>query len=183
MQSVRVAILADTHGFLDPRIAEVVAGCDHAVHAGDIGGRAVVQSLRPRGRVLLVAGNNDTPRHWPTADQDLLEALPEKASLALPGGLLVVEHGHRVGPARRRHERLRARYPDARAVVCGHSHRLVCDTGTAPWVLNPGAAGRTRTFGGPSCIVLDAGRRDWHCEALRYSLSEDPGRNTNNGTE
>jgi hypothetical protein len=36
--SKRVAILADTHGFLDPRVAEQVAECDLAIHAGDIGG-------------------------------------------------------------------------------------------------------------------------------------------------
>ena len=35
--TIRVAIIADTHGFIDPRIAEAVRACDVAVHAGDIG--------------------------------------------------------------------------------------------------------------------------------------------------
>lgn len=165
----RVALLSDTHGHLDPRIAEVVRGCDVAVHAGDIGGLAVLRALRPRaGRVVAVRGNNDRPRQWPVADRAALDGLPEEALLDLPGGAVVVVHGDRVVPAEERHDRLRRRYAAARAVVYGHSHRLVCDCDDVPWVLNPGAAGRARTFGGPSCLVLDARRGAWHVHVLRF---------------
>jgi putative phosphoesterase len=168
---IRVAIVSDTHGALDPRVAEAVAGCDVAVHGGDVGAAAVLQGLRPRcGRVLAVLGNNDLPTKWPPADAAALASLPEEAELALPGGRLVVVHGHRVLPAARRHARLRRRYPDARAVVYGHSHRLVCDTEASPWILNPGAAGRARTHGGPSCIVLTASESGWQVAAQRFSL-------------
>ncbi|MFM1890995.1 MAG: hypothetical protein RLZ44_72, partial [Pseudomonadota bacterium] len=37
-----------------------------------------------------------------------------------------------------------------------------------PWVLNPGAAGRSRTFGGPSCLLLHAGARVWRVETHRF---------------
>ncbi|WP_257388244.1 metallophosphoesterase family protein, partial [Tahibacter caeni] len=78
----------------------------------------------------------------------------------LPGGRLVVVHGDR-WPARGRHAALRRAYPAARAVVYGHSHRLVVDTDALPWVLNPGAAGRARTNGGPSCLLLHATAQAW----------------------
>jgi len=39
---MRVGIIADTHGFLDPRIADYIADCDLAVHAGDVGGADVL---------------------------------------------------------------------------------------------------------------------------------------------
>jgi putative phosphoesterase len=165
---VRVAILSDTHGFTDPRVLGLVAECDLAVHGGDIGGGAVLADLQPRtGRVVAVTGNNDLPHKWPETDRSLLAALPEVAEVRLPGGALVVTHGHRV-PARGRHERLRRRFPLARAIVYGHSHRLVADLDAAPWVLNPGASGRTRTYGGPSCIVLKASGNAWELEVRRF---------------
>ena len=91
-----VAIVSDTHGWLDSRVAEIVAGCDHAVHAGDIGNKSVLESLRPRsGRVVAVRGNNDVPSKWPEQDLSVLAELPTHALLDLPGGKLAVVHGHR----------------------------------------------------------------------------------------
>jgi putative phosphoesterase len=165
---LRVAIVSDTHGVLDPRIAELAADCDVAVHGGDIGNAAVLGALAPRsGRVLAVLGNNDVAHKWPAADQHLLDALPLEVVEDLPGGRLVVVHGHRT-PAKNRHARLRARYADARAIVYGHSHRLVADQNAEPWVLNPGAAGRERTFGGPSCMVLAADHAHWSLAVHRF---------------
>jgi predicted phosphodiesterase len=86
----------------------------------------------------------------------------------LRGGELVVVHGDRAGPVGSRHDWLRRRYPAARAVVYGHSHRLTCDQAAFPWVLNPGSAGRTRTYGGPSCMVLAIDRNEWLIETLRF---------------
>ena len=168
---LRVAIISDTHGQLDPRIAEVVADCDLAVHGGDIGNAAVLAALQPRsGRVLAVLGNNDVAHKWPAAEQHLLDELPLETAEDLPGGRLVVVHGHRV-PARDRHQRLRRRFPDARAIVYGHSHRLAADQDVEPWVLNPGAAGRERTYGGPSCLVLCARHDRWSLAVQRFPLT------------
>ena len=165
---MRVAILADTHGVLDARVVEVVRECDCAVHAGDIGGASVLAALRPAGTVVAVRGNNDTPAKWAEDERDRLEQLPLEATLELPGGTLVVVHGDRVLPARERHERLRRHYAQTRAVVYGHTHRLLCDQRERPWVLNPGAAGRARTFGGPSCLILHAELRTWRVEVVRF---------------
>ena len=165
---VRVAILADTHGWVDPRVLAVVADCDLVVHGGDIGHAAVLARLRPRrGLIYAVRGNNDHPSQWPPGDQALLATIPTHTQIDLPGGTLVVIHGHRT-PARVRHARLRHRFPEARVLVYGHSHRLALDQDTLPWVINPGAAGRTRTDGGPSCLVLTATTGCWEVTALRF---------------
>jgi putative phosphoesterase len=165
---LRVAILADTHGHLDSRVAELVAECDLAVHGGDIGNAGVLRALQPRqGRVIAVVGNNDIPRKWPEHERDLLAAVPEVAEVQLPGGILVAIHGHQL-PARTRHDRLRRRFGRARAVVYGHSHRLAADRDATPWILNPGAAGRARTYGGPSCMILDASELRWTLRIERF---------------
>lgn len=153
--AVRVLLLADTHGPPDPRVAGLAAGCDLVVHAGDVGPPAWLRELGTGLRV--VRGNNDRGATW-----------PETAAVPLPGGLLVAVHGHRHGPPARRHARLRQAFPEARAVVYGHSHRQVVDTDGLPWVLNPGAGGRVRTHGGPGCLVLVAAATGWRVEAHRF---------------
>lgn len=167
---LRIAIVSDTHGYLDPRIAALISRCDYAVHAGDVGGIDVLLAMQPRYRVIAVRGNNDTLRHWSTADKDTLEKIGLENRLALPGGELWVVHGDRVSPVGRRHEKLRERYAHARVVVYGHSHRLTCDLQQVPWILNPGAAGRARTFGGPSCILLTICGEEWSVQPMRFPV-------------
>lgn len=164
---MRLLLLADTHGFLDPRIAALAAGADLVVHAGDIGADQVLAELERHAAVVAVRGNNDLPGKWLGGEEHLAN-LPEESTLDLPGGRLVVVHGDRAGPLANRHRRLRREHPGARAVVYGHSHRLTLDTGEPVWVLNPGAAGRTRTYGGPSCILLTAAPGHWSVESRRF---------------
>lgn len=169
--SRRVCILSDTHGALDPRILAQAARCDLVVHAGDIGDAAVLAALRAVcDEVVAVSGNNDVAAKWPADQHRVLHALPEQARIELPGGVLAMEHGHKVNPVAARHAKLRDRHPGCRAIVYGHSHRLVVDQAQRPWVLNPGAAGRARTYGGPSCLLLQAGARGWRITPLRLPL-------------
>lgn len=165
----RVLIVSDTHGFLDPRIARLAAECDAAVHAGDIGAASVLDQLRAAaGVVIAVRGNNDVPSKWAAEEHGVLAGLPHEAHLELPGGRLAVVHGDRFWICAERHGRLRRRFPRARLVVYGHSHRQVCDLRRIPWIVNPGAGGRTHTFGGPSCLILHAAAARWYVEARRF---------------
>jgi putative phosphoesterase len=167
-ERVRLAVVSDTHGSVAPEILEIVTGCDLVVHAGDVGSAQVLRALRTCvDEVLAVRGNNDIASKWPTSEVSVLNRLPQEFRLALPGGDLVVVHGHDAGAGPRRHQRLRRRYPDVRAIVYGHSHRLAFDCAENPWLLNPGAAGHTRTFGGPSCLILEAGKSAWKVRPVR----------------
>lgn len=174
LHAATVAIVSDTHGFLDPRIVKIIHDCLYAVHAGDVMAASVLDAMRPRsGRVIAVAGNNDVPEKWSEFEIDIMQQLPQVAELELPGGILVIEHGHRHGHHAPRHDLLRRTHPHARAIVYGHSHQLVCDQDKLPWVINPGAAGRVRTHGGPSCLVLTATREQWSFTPHRFALHVD----------
>ena len=166
--SVRVAILADTHGFLDNRVAEQVSHCDIALHAGDVGGADILFALHPREEVIAIRGNNDDAAHWPETELDTLDKLPVEATVDLPGGRIKLVHGDDGGSLAQRHRRYRRQYADCRAVVYGHSHQQFTDQSDTPWMLNPGAAGRTRTYGGPGCLILTCRGQDWQLEALRF---------------
>lgn len=172
LERCSVVLLSDTHGVLDPRIARLAAQADAVVHAGDIGAGAVLTMLEQCCPVVVaVRGNNDTTATWPADEQRRLDALPDIARLVLPAGTLAVVHGHRHGTGDRRHGRLRADFADDRAVVFGHSHHVCIDRRQTPMILNPGAAGRVRTYGGPSCIVLRATVRDgWRFRTRRFPL-------------
>ena len=170
-KSLRIAIISDTHTVLDERIADVIKEADIAIHAGDICCGSVLEAMHPKmGHVFAVTGNNDHHSVWPAEHKEIVEALPDVAEIDLPGGLLVVEHGHTHGHHQPDHQSLRATHPNAKVIVYGHTHSQVCDKDEKPWVINPGAAGATRTRGGPSCFVLTASQtNEWKIEALRFS--------------
>lgn len=165
---VTVGILSDSHGFLDPRIAETVNQCDYIVHAGDIFNAHVLEQLKPNKKLVAVAGNNDFDSFWSEEEADIVNALPQESKLQLPGGLLVVEHGHRLGN-HPDHAEFRKNHTDARLVVYGHTHHRALDLDKQPWVVNPGASGKVRTHGGPSCLILHACEDDWTFDTILFA--------------
>jgi uncharacterized protein len=104
---------------------------DLILHAGDLVGLAVLHSLQQLGpRVVAVHGNVD--------DSDVRAALPLTAEVSLEGIRLGVIHdaGATVG----RLQRLRARFPDAAAVVFGHSHMPLHERDSGGFqIFNPGS--------------------------------------------
>ncbi len=165
VRSMNVGVLSDTHGWIHPQVQAVLKGADCIVHAGDVLGMGVLDALARlarKGRVVAVAGNNDRYDGMRQKAE-----LPTVAEMPLPGGTLVVTHGDQFGSAPK-HATLRQAWPQARAIVYGHTHRLVCDQDHEPWVLNPGAAGRTRTHGGASCLMLAADAEGWTVQAHRF---------------
>jgi uncharacterized protein len=89
----------------------------------------VLAQLRELGRVVGVHGNVDS--------SELRSELPESISLDLDGATLGVIHD--AGPAKGRLERLRSRFPDADAVVFGHSHMPLHEERDGFQIFNPGS--------------------------------------------
>ena len=168
--TVSVGILSDSHGHLDPRVKNTVNQCDYIVHAGDIFNAHILEQLEPKKELIAVAGNNDFPAFWKAEEADVVKALPLNDKLQLPGGLLVVEHGHRLGNTPD-HEDFRSDHAEARLVVYGHTHLRVIDQKAEPWIVNPGASGAVRNYGGPSCLVLHASEDKWEIETFIFTES------------
>jgi len=162
--SKTIAVVSDTHAYLDPNIIELIKTCDFAIHAGDICGADILSSMQPKsGKVIAVTGNNDPYCHISK------KQLPKVLSLELPGGKITIEHGHEHGSHKPCHDSLRATHSDAKVIVYGHTHKQVIDKTSIPWVVNPGAAGRTRNHGGPSCLVVTCyDDKEWEIEQYRF---------------
>jgi uncharacterized protein len=131
---VFLALIGDTHlprgdRRLTDSCLHVLRAADLIVHAGDFSESSVLADLRRLGPVAAVHGNVDSP--------ELRRELPEVLSLELEGVVLAVIHD--AGPAKRRLERLRARFPDADAVVFGHSHMPLHEERDGFQIFNPGS--------------------------------------------
>ena len=85
---VVVGLISDTHGQFRPQIVAAFAGVDLIVHAGDVGGAAVLAALRAIARVTAGSGNVDD-RHDPN--------LPRALSLPVGALTLHVSHGDELG--------------------------------------------------------------------------------------
>jgi uncharacterized protein len=135
---VLVGLISDTHmtgtgrRALPAACLERLAGCDLIVHAGDVMTESVlaeIEAIGPRG-VEAVLGNVDSPA--------LRRRLPAERVIGLPDGpkLAVV---HDAGPRTGRLERLRLRFPEADAVVFGHSHLPLHEQRDWFQIFNPGS--------------------------------------------
>lgn len=168
--TVKIGVLSDTHAHINRSILEHLSGCDLILHAGDIGSIDVIKHLQKISEnVVSVRGNNDNIQQWSTAEHKDLRDIPQIAEVALPGGAIAITHGDEYfSEDSVWHEKLRNNFPKVKAIIYGHSHKLVFDNSTEPWVLNPGAAGETRIQrNGVSCLRIDASKEKWGVREIR----------------
>ena len=57
---MKLGLISDTHGFLDPRLPKIFRGVDHIFHAGDIGPDRLLAQLESIAPVTAVLGNTDS---------------------------------------------------------------------------------------------------------------------------
>jgi len=138
---VRLAIISDTHmprggRALPPACVERMVAADAILHAGDFTATEVLREIEALGPpVHAVHGNVDGP--------DVRQRLPEVRALEVEGVRIVMVHD--AGPADGRLKRLRRHFPDADAVVFGHSHLPLHETGNGLQIFNPGSPTERRS--------------------------------------
>ena len=169
--SLLVGLLSNTHGYLNKDIHRQLSNCDVLLHAGDIGSFQVIKQLKKISKnIIPVCGNNDVKEKWAKEEHQDLNKISDLAEVNFPGGNIVITHGDRFFSVANRHKKMREHFPNAKAIVYGHSHKLVCDLDDKPWVLNPGAAGKTRTKGGASCLIMQITNAQWEVNAFRSTI-------------
>jgi uncharacterized protein len=132
---VKLAVISDTHlprgARQIPRAClEAMRASDLILHAGDFTYPEVLRELEQLGPpVAAVHGNVDT--------EELRRQLPEARLVEAQGAKVAIVHD--AGPARGRLERMRARFPDADAVVFGHSHIPLHEEHNGFQIFNPGS--------------------------------------------
>lgn len=136
--STTIGILSDTHGLLRPEVVKALAGCDHILHAGDIGENDVLDGLKRIAPVVAVRGNMDYGS-WSNA-------LPVTDMVEIGDIFFYILHDLNqldLEPAA----------AGIHVVISGHTHqpRLIKKDGVT--YLNPGSAGHRR-FDYPVSVAM-----------------------------
>ena len=127
--STIIGILSDTHGLLRPEVEDALAGCDHILHAGDIGNAQVLERLAQIAPVLAVRGNMDYGS-WSNS-------LPVTEMVAIDGIFFYILHDLH-------HLDLDPAAAGIHMVVSGHTHQPEIFQQDGVTFLNPGSAGHRR---------------------------------------
>jgi putative phosphoesterase len=162
---MRIAVISDTHmprgaRALPARCVAELRAADAILHAGDFMRVEVLRMLEGIGPpVLGVHGNVD--------DEALRRMLPTARVVELGGARIAMIHD--AGPRTGRLARMRARFKDADAVVFGHSHLPLHETGDDGFqIFNPGSP--TERRGAPAhamgVATVEAGRLRFELIAL-----------------
>jgi putative phosphoesterase len=134
---MKIGILSDTHGWLDPAVYEHFANVDEIWHAGDAGSIEVITELEAFKPLRAVWGNCD--------GFEVRNAASEYLSFTVDGKKVLLIHiggypGRYDSHAR---DLIREHKPDI--FVCGHSHivKVMYDKANSMLCINPGSAGKT----------------------------------------
>jgi putative phosphoesterase len=132
---MKIGLISDTHGYLDPRILEHFKQVDEIWHAGDIGDAAVLHQLQSLKPVKAVYGNID--------DKDIQLLAAEDLWWTCEGVCIWMTHIAGAPPNYnpRIKKTLKEKIPQV--LICGHSHilRVLKDPKHNLLYINPGAAG------------------------------------------
>lgn len=130
---MKIGLLSDTHGDLDPQVFSYFEECDEVWHAGDVGDIEIISKLKAFKPLQAVHGNID--------GLEVRRECPEDLHFTRGGVKVFLTHIAGKPPFfnPRVQEILREQQPDI--VVCGHTHILRVLKHQNLFYLNPGAAG------------------------------------------
>ena len=126
---MKIGLISDTHGLVRPEALAALAGVEHIIHAGDVGGASVIDALRSIAPVDVVRGNNDKDP-WGAK-------LPPWLAIEIEGvGIHVLHDINEMDVAAAR--------AGFRVVITGHSHKPLISERDDVLFVNPGSAGPRR---------------------------------------
>lgn len=134
--TTKIALISDSHSYIDHKTLSYLQEVDEIWHAGDIGNLTVMERL-PEGKVIrAVYGNID--------DQKAQEKYPEWQEFELEGVKVLMTHigGKPLRYAKGIKEKIKQVQPQV--FICGHSHicKVQYDEQLACLYMNPGAIGQ-----------------------------------------
>ena len=124
-----IGIISDTHGLVRPEAVAALQGVDLILHAGDVGGPEVLETLKGIAPVVAVRGNNDKGE-WATQ-------LPDWEVTEVGSIFIYMLHNLNeidLSPAA----------AGFQVVVSGHSHKASVEERKGVLYVNPGSAGPRR---------------------------------------
>lgn len=144
---MKLGIISDTHGFLDPRVEKLFTGVDHILHAGDIGEPMIELELKFIAPVTVCIGNTDLGLQY-----------KETEVITLADKKFLVHHiVNPYAPSEVLATQLKRHQPDA--VIFGHTHKRFAETIGGVFYFNPGYAGKPKLGTERSVALLHVDER------------------------
>lgn len=129
---MKIGVLSDTHGHLDPAVTKLFASVDHILHGGDIGFPGLILELEQIAPVTAVLGNTDVGLEF--QETEIVQLADRK--------FLMHHIVDIASPSESLRRRIALENPEV--VVFGHSHRRYCQSIGNILYFNPGYAGTPR---------------------------------------
>ncbi len=148
---LRIGLLSDTHGYINPRILEFFSGCDEVWHAGDIGTIETADKLAAFKPLKAVYGNID--------GTEIRISYPKFLVFNCEDVKVLITH---IGGYPGRYEKEAKQLIETenpKLFICGHSHilKVLYDKKHELLHINPGAAGNSGFHHVITCVrfVID----------------------------
>lgn len=133
----KIALISDSHSYIDHKTLAYLEEVDEIWHAGDIGSFAVMEALPIGKPIRAVYGNID--------DMQMQQAYPEWQEFTLEGVKVLMTHigGKPPRYAKGIKSKIKESAPDL--FICGHSHicKVEFDKTANCLYMNPGAIGQS----------------------------------------
>lgn len=132
----KIALISDSHSYIDHKTLTYLEHVDEIWHAGDIGDRSVMAALPPNKTIRGVFGNID--------DQAMQREFPEWLEFESEGVRVLMTHIGGKPPRYAKGVKERIRQSKAQLFICGHSHicKVEFDPSLNCLYMNPGAIGQ-----------------------------------------
>ena len=151
---MKIGVISDTHGFLDPKIFKLFTGVGHILHAGDVGYASIILELEEIAPVTAVIGNTDGG--IPFRETEVVELAARK--------FLVHHIVNPLSPGDKVNDRIEREKPDV--VVFGHTHKKFCQAIHRILFFNPGYAGKPKFGAERSVAILHCDKDEIRVEFL-----------------
>jgi putative phosphoesterase len=134
---MRIGLISDTHGYLDPKVEKYFKECDEIWHLGDIGNIDVIKQLTKIKPVRGVYGNID--------GQDIRNIFPEELKFKCEEVKVWLVHIGGYPNRYSKHIKKRIEFNSPDLFITGHSHilKVIYDKKLKLLHINPGAAGKS----------------------------------------
>lgn len=133
---MKIGLISDTHGYLDPKVFKYFEHVDEIWHAGDIGTMEVLEELRKFKPTVAVWGNVDGGK--------LRVECQEGEIFEREGLRILLTHIAAKPPKYNKKVFEYVKKYQPKILVCGHSHilKVMPDAANKLLFMNPGAAGK-----------------------------------------
>ena len=133
---VKIALISDTHGFIDERALAHLQEADEIWHAGDIGNDSVIAALPAEKTLRAVFGNID--------GTNIRIQYREELFFEIEGVKVLMIHIGGTPPNYAKGVKSRIQLLKPNLFICGHSHicKVMFDSSMNCLYMNPGALGK-----------------------------------------